>query len=150
MVGTPSWERIGGGHAGWGCGSVGGVLLILLVRGQIEEFPIARVDEKAIETLDQALAFRRVPLGLVEGPGPGEDLATRFDLALLGGFLIAEPDDPVGDLLFFPFKSSDALFSVETHALLSISESDRRENEERTYTLLRNVYVRNTPCTKKI
>ena len=85
---------------------------MLLVRGQIEEFPIARVDEEAIETLDQAMAFLRVPLGLVEGPGSGEDLAARFDLALLGGFLIAKPDDPVGDLLFFSFESSDALFSV--------------------------------------
>ena len=85
---------------------------MLLVRGQIEEFPIARVDEKAIETLEQALAFRLVPLGLMEDPGPGEDLAARFDLALLGGFLIAKPDDPIGDLLFFSFESSDALFSV--------------------------------------
>ena len=46
---------------------------MLLVRGQIEEFPIARVDEKAIETLEQALAFRLVPLGLMEDPGPVAD-----------------------------------------------------------------------------
>ena len=45
------------------------------LRGQVEQFPVAGVDKKAVEALDQALPGLRVLLGAVEDPGPGEDLA---------------------------------------------------------------------------
>ena len=46
-----------------------------LFRGQVEQFPVAGVDKKAVEALDQALPALRVLVGAVEDPGPGEDLA---------------------------------------------------------------------------
>ena len=79
-------------------GSAGVAISILLGGGKVEQFPIARVNEKAIQVLDQALPGGWVPLGLVEDPGTGEDLAAGVDLALFSGFLIAQPDDAVGDL----------------------------------------------------
>ena len=56
-TGKPGPGALGSAPVGSGVtGSVGVAISILLVGGKVEQFPIARVNEKAIQVLDQALA----------------------------------------------------------------------------------------------
>ena len=60
-----------------------------------------------MQSLEQAFVELRILVGAVQDPGPRENLPPGVELSGLGRFNGAEPSNPVGDLLFPFFESSD-------------------------------------------
>ena len=113
---TPSWERIGGGRGGWGKVA----LLMLLVRGQVEQRAVLGAFQGLVEGLLEPEPGAGVAVGLVLDDRADEDQLAGALLAFAGGDAVLGAADLVFEGALFLALEGDELFFTLGEALLQV------------------------------